>query len=79
MSIDLLILIAAIVVSWLIFTWLVTVLKATVKTAILIALFVLGLQLIFGIGMSELWGPFQGFLSQTWEKGEKMLAPFLGK
>ncbi|MCT7968361.1 hypothetical protein NG799_18800 [Laspinema sp. D1] len=79
MSIDLLILLAAIVVSWLIFTWLVTVLKATVKTAILMALLVLALQLIFGIGMTELWGPVQGFLSQTWEKGEKLLAPFLRK
>ncbi len=79
MSIDLLILIAAIIVSWLIFTWLVTVLKATVKTAILIALFVLGLQLIFGIGMTELQGPVQGFISQIWEKGKDLLAPFWGK
>ncbi|MBO0351992.1 hypothetical protein J0895_23500 [Phormidium pseudopriestleyi FRX01] len=79
MSIDLLIIIAAIVVSWLVFTWLVTVLKATVKTAILMALLLLGLQLIFGIGMTELWSPVQGFLSQTWEKGEELLAPFLGK
>lgn len=79
MSIDLLIFIAAIVVSWLIFTWLVTVIKATVKTAILIALLVLGLQLIFGIGMTDLWSPVQGFLSKTWEKGEELLAPFLGK
>ncbi|MCT7980729.1 hypothetical protein [Laspinema olomoucense] len=79
MSTDLLILIAAVVVSWLIFTWLVTVLKATVKTAILMALLVLGLQVIFGIGMTDLWGPVQGFLSPIWEKGEKLLAPFFGK
>lgn len=79
MSIDLLILIAAILVSWLIFTWLVTVLKATVKTAILIALLVLGLQLLFGIGMTDLWSPVQGFLSPTWEKGKELLSPFFGE
>jgi Zn-dependent protease with chaperone function len=78
MSIDLMILIAAILVSWLIFTWLVTVLKATVKTAVLVALLVLGLQLIFGIGMTDLWTPVQEFFSQTWEKGADILSPFFG-
>ncbi|MBW4538707.1 MAG: hypothetical protein KME43_06110 [Myxacorys chilensis ATA2-1-KO14] len=46
---DLLLLGAAIVVTFLVFTWLVKVVKATVKTALLVAIVLFGLQFI-GIG-----------------------------
>ncbi len=55
MSVDLIILIAAIFVAWLVFTWLVKVVKASISTAITIAVIVLILQLVFGIGPQELW------------------------
>lgn len=58
-------LIAALIVSFLVFTWLVRVVKATIKTAILIALIVLALQLLFGIGPTDLWEQVNG-LWQTW-------------
>ncbi len=46
---DLLLLGAAIVVTFLVFTWLVKVVKATVKTALLVAIVLFALQFI-GIG-----------------------------
>ncbi|WP_299487863.1 hypothetical protein [Acaryochloris sp. IP29b_bin.137] len=46
-------LIAAILVSWLVFTWLLRVVKTTLKTAFLIAVIVLGLQVIVGIGPDQ--------------------------
>lgn len=46
-------LIAAVVVAWLVFTWLLRVAKTTLKTALLIALIVLGLQVIVGIGPDQ--------------------------
>ncbi|MEC4986359.1 MAG: hypothetical protein SAJ37_08215 [Oscillatoria sp. PMC 1068.18] len=55
MSVDLIVVIAAVVVTWLVFTWLVKVLKASFGTAISIAIVVLILQLVFGIGPQDLW------------------------
>jgi type IV secretory pathway TrbL component len=55
MSIDLIILIAALFVAWLIFNWLINVVKASFSTAITIAVVVLILQLVFGIGPQDLW------------------------
>lgn len=52
---DLLILIAALIVSWLVFSALIKVLKTTVSTAIAIAAIVLVLQLVFGIDPQDLW------------------------
>lgn len=48
-------LIAALIVSWLIFTWLINVIKTTAATALTIALIALALQLTVGIGPQELW------------------------
>jgi hypothetical protein len=47
-------LVAALIVSWLIFTWLLNVIKTTVATALTIALIALALQLAFGIGPQQL-------------------------
>ena len=55
MPLELIIFLAALVVAWLIFTWLLKVAKASISTALAIAVIVLMLQLIFGIGPQELW------------------------
>ncbi|HAN75263.1 MAG TPA: hypothetical protein DCQ51_04240 [Planktothrix sp. UBA8407] len=54
MTIELIILLASLLVAWLVFTWAVQVLKASISTAIAIAVIVLILQLVFGIGHQEL-------------------------
>lgn len=55
MPIDLLILVAALIISWLIFTALIKVVKTTISTAIAIAAIVLVLQLAFGVNPQDLW------------------------
>ena len=55
MPVELIILIAAIVVSWLVFTALIKIVKTTATTALAIAGIILGLQLVFGIGYQDLW------------------------
>lgn len=50
MLIQIILLIAALIVSWLVFTLLINIVQTTVKTAIMIAAIVLLLQLGFGIG-----------------------------
>lgn len=59
---DIALVLGAIVVSFLVFTWLLKVVRATVKTAILVALILLGLQLLFGIGPARLWEYITAFL-----------------
>lgn len=54
MPTQLILLIAAIIVTWLIFTWLIKVVKASITTAITIAIIVLVLQFVFGINSQEL-------------------------
>lgn len=55
MPTDLVILLAALIVSWLVFTALIKIVKTTVSTAIAIAAIVLVLQLVFGINPQDLW------------------------
>lgn len=64
---NLILLIAAIAVSVLVFTWLIKIVKATVSTAITIAAIVLILQLVFGIGPTQLWQPVSQFLQDGWQ------------
>jgi hypothetical protein len=52
---DVILLIAAIAISFLVLTWLVRVVKTTLKTALIIAAIVFGLQLLFGVGPSQVW------------------------
>ncbi|MBE9076114.1 hypothetical protein IQ241_02195 [Romeria aff. gracilis LEGE 07310] len=52
----------AIVVSVVAFMWLLRVVKATVKTALLVALILLGLQLFFGIGPGAIWDTIRDWL-----------------
>jgi hypothetical protein len=55
-------LIGAIVVTVLVFTWLIKVVKATLKTALLVAGILLALQLIFGIGPGTIWQTIQSWV-----------------
>ncbi|WP_293147637.1 MULTISPECIES: hypothetical protein [unclassified Microcoleus] len=55
MPIELIILIASLLVSWLVFNWAFKVLKASAGTAIAIAAIVLAMQLLFGIGPNQLF------------------------
>ncbi|MBW4623003.1 MAG: hypothetical protein KME17_27045 [Cyanosarcina radialis HA8281-LM2] len=54
MPVELIVTIAALVVSWLVFTALLKLAKTTFTTAIAIAAIVLVLQLLFGIGPQQL-------------------------
>ncbi len=53
MPVDLILIIAAVIVSWLVFTALLKLMKTTLSTAIAIAIIVLVLQLLFGIGPNQ--------------------------
>ena len=55
MPVDLIIWIGALIVAGLVLTWLLKVVKATITTAISVAIIVLILQLVFGIGPERLW------------------------
>ncbi|NEQ65689.1 MAG: hypothetical protein F6K21_09350 [Symploca sp. SIO2D2] len=51
---ELIIIIGAVIVSWLVFTWLVKVVKASMATGIVLTIIVLLLQLVFDVKVSEL-------------------------
>ncbi|AFZ30303.1 hypothetical protein Glo7428_1747 [Gloeocapsa sp. PCC 7428] len=53
--IDLIVLIAALVVAWLVFTALMRVVKTTLSTALTVAAIVLILQIGFGVQPQQLW------------------------
>lgn len=63
---ELILVIAAIVVSWLVFTALIKVVKTTISTAIMVAAVVLALQLIFGIGPTDLWQQINDLFQGIW-------------
>jgi hypothetical protein len=54
MPIEFVIIIAALIISWLVFTAFINIVKTSVKTAVMVALFVLALQLAFGIRSEQL-------------------------
>ena len=58
---NLIVLIAAVVLSFLIFTWLLQVAKSTLTTALTVAFLVLLLQFLFGVGPNELWQQIVAF------------------
>lgn len=59
--------IAAVVVSFLVFGFLARVAKAAIGTAIAIAIVVLVLQIVFGIGPNELWQETQNLWEGLWQ------------
>ncbi|WP_072620117.1 hypothetical protein [Spirulina major] len=52
---ELLLLLAALAIAWLVFTWLVKVLKTSVQTAFTVAVILVVLQVTLGIGPQDLW------------------------
>ena len=67
MPTDLLLLIAALIVSWLVFTALIKVVKTTLTTAIVIAGIILTLQLVFGIDPQDLWQQITQLPQTLWQ------------
>jgi hypothetical protein len=65
---ELVILVAAVVISIMVFTWLVRVVKATISTAITIALVILGVQLLLGIGPDEIFQVVQNLWAMVWQR-----------
>lgn len=61
---DWILLMAALVVSFLVFGFLVRVIKAAISTAITIAIIVLTLQIILGAGPTDLWQEILGLWQQ---------------
>ncbi|KPQ33137.1 MAG: Protein of unknown function (DUF3043) [Phormidium sp. OSCR] len=59
MPTELITLIAALVLAWLVFTWLIRVIQTTLSTALSVAAIVLLLQLVFGIDPTALWQEIQ--------------------
>ncbi len=45
--------VAALILAWLVFTWLLKVVKASITTAVTMAIIVALLQLVFGIGFEQ--------------------------
>jgi hypothetical protein len=64
---ELILLLAALAVTALVFTALVNLVKTTVKTAILVALVILALQLFFGIGFQEVWDQVLQIVQAVWQ------------
>lgn len=64
---NLVLLIAAVVISFLVFTLLIKVVRATIGTAILIAIIVLVLQLVFGIGPGQVFSQVNQFFQSLWQ------------
>lgn len=59
---EIIVVIGAVIVTFLVFSWLLKMVKTTVKTALLVAFVLLALQLIFGIGPGTLWQQMQQWL-----------------
>lgn len=64
---ELILVVAAIAVAVIVFGWLLKVVKATLSTALTIALIVLVLQLVFGIGPGQLWQQITQFVQNLWQ------------
>jgi hypothetical protein len=52
----------AVAIAAIVFFWLVGVVKTTLKTAFLVAFFLLGLWLAFGIGPTQVWDTIRDWL-----------------
>jgi len=64
---NLILFIAALVVSFLVFAFLVRVLKAAIGTAIAVAVVILLLQLAFGIAPAQLWQEIHNLFDKLWQ------------
>lgn len=64
---NIVLLVAALIITFLVFTLLVKVARATIGTAIAIALLILVLQLVFGISPIHLWQPVIQLWQSIWQ------------
>ncbi len=62
---NIILLLAAIVVAFLVFTWLIKIVKMTIGTALSIAVIVL-ILLAFGIGPAQLWQELTQLVQSAW-------------
>ncbi|NET31183.1 MAG: hypothetical protein F6K19_04185 [Cyanothece sp. SIO1E1] len=65
---NLILVIAAVIVSALVFTWLLKVVKATLSTAFILAFILLVLQLAFGLGPQDLWQQILDLVQNIWRR-----------
>lgn len=75
MPTELITLIAALVLAWLVFTWLIRVIHTTLSTALSVAAIILLLQLLFGIDPTALWQEIQRFGDLLLEGFENLWKP----
>lgn len=66
--VDLIVFLAALVVSGLLLTWLLRIVKTTITTAITVAAIALVLQLLFGVGPADLWQHVSQIFQTIWEQ-----------
>ena len=59
---ELVLTIGALAIVLLVFFWLLNVAKTTLRTAFLVALFLLALWLVFGIGPTDVWETIRNWL-----------------
>ncbi|MGC1308107.1 MAG: hypothetical protein WA885_12835 [Phormidesmis sp.] len=59
---ELVLTIGAVAIAVIVFFWLLKVVKSTLQTAFLVALFLFGLWLAFGIGPTEVWNTIRSWL-----------------
>ncbi|XHU95753.1 MAG: hypothetical protein JJP05_08790 [cyanobacterium endosymbiont of Rhopalodia gibba] len=55
MPINLIVLVASLLITWLVFNWTTKVLKASITTAFMIIVIVMALQMTLGISPQQLW------------------------
>ena len=67
MPTDLIVLIAALLITWLVFTWFVKVLKASISAALFIATIVLILQVYLGVRPQRLWQQIIQLPEMIWQ------------
>lgn len=64
---DLVLLLAAIVVTVIVFIGLVKIARATITTAITIAVIILLVQLLFGVGADQIWQQVSQIFQSIWQ------------
>ncbi len=62
MLIELITIIAGVIIAWLVFTWFLKVFKASIKTALTIAIVLFCLQMFFGIRYQQIWQEFSNLV-----------------
>jgi hypothetical protein len=63
---EVILVIVAIGISILIFTGLIKIVKTTVSTALTVALVLLAVQILFGIGPADIWQQINTWLQNLW-------------